>query len=501
MSERDLVVLGGGITGLAVARLAARSGWRVTLLERDDFATGASSASSHMLHGGLRYLEHGHFSLVREALAERAAVARMAPALAQPVRFLAPLTRGARLGPWKLRAGLMLYDLLAGRGAPSPHAMASARGARALEPALAERGLRGAGLYTDFVMDDARLAMAVARDAAAHGAELRTYAELVSARPGLETAAGPAIEVVARDRLHGAEVRVTARVIVNATGAWTDATRTQVLRMLRPGAPDPAPLLRPSRGTHLVYPALTRGHGIVVTAASDGRVFFVVPFAGRSLVGTTEVEVATPPAPLELRPSESEVRWLADEVARVLPGAAQQRPLAVFAGVRPLLDARGTTPDGAASDVGGASREHRVIEEGPLVTLAGGKYTTFRVMARDALAVAALRLGRPAPELPRDDAPLPAPLPAQADPVALGAHAVEQEFARTLEGALRRRSVRWLDDDRGLGVAPDVASAMARRLGWDAAREREELDAWEHGVREEQALLARALGHPHGGTP
>jgi glycerol-3-phosphate dehydrogenase len=489
VSEQDLLVLGGGITGLAVARLAARSGWSVTLIERDDLASGASSASSHMLHGGLRYLEHGHFSLVREALAERAAVAHMAPALATPVRFLAPMRRGGRVGPLKLRAGLMLYDLLAGGSSPSPHAMASARQALALEPALASRDLRGAGLYTDLVVDDARLAMLVARDAVAHGAAIHTHTDLLALRPGASGAAGPVVEVSARDRLSGADVKLSARVLVNATGAWTDATRTRAAHAAARRARSPP--LRPSRGVHLVYPALTQRHGVVITAASDGRVFFVVPFAGRSLVGTTEVEVASPPAPGELAPSADEVRYLASEVARVLPGASTARPLAVFAGVRPLLDARAL--------VGGASREHRVLEEGPLVSVAGGKYTTFRVMARDTLAVAALRLGRPAPLLPRVDEPLPAPLHAEADGVSLGAHAVEHECARTLHGVLRRRSTHWLSDDRGLGVAADVAGAMARRLGWSAEHEREQLDAYEALVREEQSLLARALDPLHGG--
>lgn len=491
MIALDLLVLGGGITGLSVARMAARAGWRVALLERDDLASGASSSSSHMLHGGLRYLEHGHFSLVREALAERAAVASMAPSLARPVRFLAPLVRGARVGTLRLRAGLMLYDVLAGRAAPSPHAMASAAQALALEPGLARGGLRGAGLYSDMVMDDARLAVAVARDAVAHGAAVHTRCELTALRP-TDDPVRSGLDVTAHDRDRGHDLRFTTRVVVNATGAWTDATRTALLRMLRPGAPDPPRLLRPTRGTHLVYPALTRTHGIVLTAASDGRVFFVVPFAGRSLVGTTEIEVDSPPEPGQLRPDPAEVGYLAGEIARVLPGAATQRPLAVFAGVRPLLDA-GAQP-------GGASREHRVVEDGPLVTIAGGKYTTFRVMARDVLAVVALRLGRPAPLLPRNEPPLPTPLAEPIDGTALGAQAAGEEFARSLDDALRRRSTRWLDDDRGLGVAADVASAMARRLGWAAGREREELDRYEAMVRDERSLLERAITPTHGGA-
>jgi len=479
----DLVVLGGGITGLGIARLAARQGWSVALFERDDLASGASSASSHMLHGGVRYLEHGQFALVREALSERTAVARMAPALARPVRFLVPLLRGGRVPGWKLRAGLTLYDVLAGRERLSGHTMARAPEALALEPGLASDGLTGAGLYSDMVMDDARLAIAVARDAHAHGATIRTRCELQAVRPASEPRG--ALELTVRDREARAEERLTARVVVNATGAWSDRTRRDLLRSLWPGRPDPPPRLRPSRGIHLVYPALTRGHGVLLTAASDGRAFFVVPFAGRSLVGTTEVATQSPPADAEWAPTIEEIRYLAAEVARVLPAAAHVAPLAVCAGVRPLLD--------AGADVGRASREHRVIEDGALLTIAGGKYTTFRVMARDVIAAAARQLERDPARVADSVAPLPPPVAADVDANALGAHAVEHEFARTLADVLRRRSTHWLDDHHGLAVAPAIAGALARRLGWSPERERDELDQWRLHVRDEQALLARAL--------
>ena len=481
MNDLDLLVLGGGVCGLGIARLAARSGWRVALLERADLAAGASSATSHMLHGGLRYLEHGQFALVREALAERAAVSRMAPALARPVRFLVPVWRRGRVPGWKLRAGLALYDLLAGRANLSRHGMTGAAGARALEPDLEPRGLAGAGLYADAVMDDARLAVAVARDAAAHGAALHPRTTLTALKPAAEPGW---LEAEAR-REAGEPLHLRARRIVNATGAWADRTRTELLRMLTPGAPDPPRLLRPSRGTHLLYPALTRGHALLLLAG-DGRPFFVIPFAGRSLVGTTEVEVDSPPGEAETAPTLEEVRYLHAALARALPPAADARPLAVYAGVRPLLAAPGS--------VGGAPREHRVVEDGPLLTVVGGKYTTFRAMARDALAHAAARLGGDPRALAESAAPLPTPLPDAADDVALGARAAGEEFALHLDDALRRRSTRWLADDRGLGAAPEVAGAMARRLGWSAARQREELDHYEASVRAEQALLARALG-------
>ncbi len=480
-TDRDLVVLGGGITGLAIARLAARAGWPVTVLERDDLAAGASSATSHMLHGGLRYLEHGRFSLVREALAERIRVSRLAPALAHPVRFMMPLRRGDRVGPWKLRAGLALYDMLAGRTAMSPHVMADARQARSLEPALDGAGLKGAGLYSDVVMDDTRLAIAVARDAAANGAEILTRTELVAARP--DSGSGRQL-IEARRREAGGTVSLRARLVINATGAWADRTRATVLGMLQPGASDPPRLLRPSRGTHLVYPALTRRHGLV-TIAGDGRVIFVVPFAGRSLVGTTEVETASPPTDAQRRPSADEIRYLAGEVARILPAAGRTHPLAAYGGVRPLL--------AAVEGVGRASREHRIVEDGALLTIVGGKYTTFRVMARDLVQRAAVILQKES--IPRDDHTDPLPVyPADTpDHEAFAEHAIEHEWARTLEDLVRRRSARWLADDRGLMAARRMAPVLGKKLGWEAAREKDEIDRFEASVRDELLMLDRTL--------
>lgn len=485
MTSIDLLVLGGGVTGLGIARLAAHHGWQVTLLERDDLASGASSATSHMLHGGVRYLEHGQFALVREALSERAAVSRMAPGLARPTRFLVPLSRGARVPGWKLGLGLTVYDLLAGSAGLSPHRMIAARDALALEPGLASNGLSGAGLYSDVVMDDARLAIAVAQDAAAHGASIRTHTELIAVRPAAE-----GHEVQWRDRDTGEDQRAVTRVIINATGSWTDATRTALTRMLRPGSPDPGPLLRPSRGIHLVYPALTRGHALL-DLMPNGRVLFVIPFAGRALVGTTEVEVDSPPTDEQRAPSLDEARTLHAALTRLLPEAADLRPLAVYTGVRPLLS--------AAGGVGGASREHRVLREGRVITVAGGKYTTFRAMAREAFVAAAAILGRE--RIARDStALLPLPPPDDADGATLGAHAAST-WARTLPDALRRRSARWLDPDRGLGIAPAVADAMARRLGWSGERIREELDRYESTVHDEHDWLARALPHGAAGAP
>ncbi len=487
MTPLDLLVIGGGITGLGVARLAARNGYTVTLVERGDLASGASSATSHMLHGGLRYLEHARFHLVHEALVERAAVARMAPALATPTRFLVPLYAGGRVGPLRLRAGLALYDWLASGAGFPPHAWLRAREALALEPDLAPHGLLCAGQYSDAVMDDARLAIAVARDAAAHGARIETYTEVTGARPLTDTpVAGPApLEVWVRDR-EGREQPRVARVVVNATGPWCDEVRRRLARTLRPGAADPAPLLRPSRGIHLVYPRLTRDNGLLLTTGADGRAFFVVPFGAYSLVGTTEVEVPSPPPAEAWRADLEEVRYLRAAAQRALPGIAHEAPRALYTGVRPLL--------GGGTGVGQASREHLVVEHDRVVTVTGGKYTTFRVMARDTLAQVARLLGR-AQALHDPVAPLPAPVEAAANVREAAAFAVAHEFATRLEDVMRRRGTRWLSPDRGRGAAREAAAVMAERLGWDEVRVREELQAYDAARWEEDALLQRAGEH------
>jgi glycerol-3-phosphate dehydrogenase len=477
-SPYDIVVIGGGITGLGIARLAARNRYRCALLERGDLASGTSSASSHMLHGGLRYLEHGRFGLVRESLAERRAVSRMASRLVEPRRFLLPLYRGDRVAPWMLHVGLTAYDWLAGPHGFSPHVMIGRADALALEPELAKDGLRGAGVYTDVVMDDARLAVAVARDAAAQGAEICTYTEVQGARPG----EGGTTDVVTGDRLEGASRVFSARVVINAAGPWADHVRLTLSRALAPGRPDPEPLLRPSRGVHLVYPCLTR-HPLALVARSDGRVFFVVPFGEHSLVGTTELEVPSPPTAQAWRASLEEVRYLRRELGRALPLAALTAPVAVLSGLRPLLRSR--------DEVGQASREHRGVDEDGVLTVAGGKYTTFRVMARAALEQVARRFGVTGRPILDPTDPLPAPLGPDADLERMAAFAVEHEFARRAEDVLRRRTLLWLSPDRGRSAAPIVAAAMGQRLGWSAERTQEEARRYEAMLGEEDSLLQR----------
>jgi glycerol-3-phosphate dehydrogenase len=477
----DLVVIGGGINGLGIARLAARNGYSCAVLERGDLASGTSSASSHMLHGGIRYLEHGRFSLVRESLNERSAVSHMAPGLVRPQRFLVPLYRGDRVGPWKLRAGLQMYDWFAGPAALGAHVMARRAEALALEPNIAEDGLLGAGVYSDAVMDDARIAVAVARDAAGHGAAIHTYTEATAARP-----ADGGIDVHATDRLDGSRQVFRGRLVVNAAGPWLDSVRLMLSRSLEPGLPDPPTLLRPSRGVHLVYPRLTQGHALLLFARADGRVFFLVPFGDRSLVGTTEVEVASPPSPSAFKPSVEEIRYLRAELRRVLPGHAGVPPLAVFSGIRPLL--------GSDDEVGSASREHQVIETGNTLTVAGGKYTTFRVVARDVVARVQRRFGHQGRPLTDSSDPLPTSIAPEAPLERVATFAVEHEFARRVEDIVRRRTRLWLEPDRGRVAAARIAAAMAAPLGWSAERTRAEFQSYDAVVWDEESLLKRARG-------
>jgi glycerol-3-phosphate dehydrogenase len=326
-------------------------------------------------------------------------------------------------------------------------------------------------------MDDAGLAVAVARDAAQHGARISTYTEVFGARP----TDGEAIELLARDAWEGREQRVQAYTVVNAAGAWADRVRATLLRSLKPGTPDPAPLLRPSRGVHLVFPSLTRGHGLVLFAREDDRVFFVIPFGDRSLVGTTEAEVPSPPDPVSLQPSVEEIRYLQRELRRVLPRPAEQPVLAVTSGLRPLL--------ASTEPVGSAPREHRVVEDGPLITVVGGKFTTFRVMAMDALGVAVRRLQRVGLRLRDTAAPLPAPPPAGTAVEGLAEFAADAAFARRIEDVVRRRSLLWLSPDGGRLAAPAVAAVLARKLGWSGERTREEIEFFHARLEREDRLL------------
>ena len=386
----DLVVIGGGIHGAGIARDATLRGLRVALFERDDFAMGASSASSKLVHGGLRYLEQFRLPLVRESLRERKTLMGIAPHLVRTLPFLAPVYRSGRRGRLWMGAGLFLYDLLAAGASLGRHRWLGAEAAVALEPALANDGLRGAFLFYDAQMNDARLCLENVLDAAERGATVRNHLEVVD----LVIDAGRVCGVKVRDPNLGEPWEVRAEVVVNATGAWIgEVNNRQDLTARRPP--------RLSRGTHIVVPPLTRGHALLLSAESDGRVFFVLPYKGMSLIGTTDIEHTAGPDDCE--PTEEEIRYLLAEAARHLPSAAPARADVrfAFAGLRAL-------PAEDEADVGRISRRARVREEAPgLLSVLGGKFTTYRAVAERVVDAVESRLDRPVTACTTALTPLP----------------------------------------------------------------------------------------------
>ena len=362
----DLLVIGGGIVGAGIARDAAMRGLSVALIDQQDFAGGTSSKTSKLIHGGLRYLEHGHLRLVFESLRERSILRVAAPDLVHPVSLLLPVYQGDRRRPWTINVGLWLYDLLALGRNIRPHRMLSARRAVALEPGLRVDGLRAAGLYADCQMDDARLCLANILQAVGWGAVCVSYVRLRA----LLRVNGRLCGATAEDLRSGRAFEIQARSIVNAAGPWSDGVR----RLSEVAA---SPRLSPTKGIHLIVPRVAQ-EALFVQARRDGRMLFLLPWGDYSLVGTTESAVS---GPLDtLRAEADEVDYLLEDVNRVLPGSHLDEGdvVATFAGARPLLASAGSATQ--------ASRTHRIeVDRFGLISVIGGKFTTYRLMAKQAV--------------------------------------------------------------------------------------------------------------------
>ena len=498
----DVLVVGGGITGAGIARDAARRGLDVALVERDDFASGTSSRSSRLVHGGVRYLEHGHLRLVFESSHERRVLLRIAPHLVRPLAFTWPVYEGARVPRWKLRAGLLLYDLLALFRNVAPHRGLSATDIAEAEPMLERHALTGGARYFDAATDDARLTLATLLDAAVSGATVLNHAEVT----GLQWDGGRVSGASVTDRLGGHTLDIGASCVVNATGPWTDGVR----RMENPAS---VPAVLGSKGVHIAVPASRVGNrGAITLLAPDGRVMFVLPAGPCSLIGTTETE--TTETPDDVRATRGDVAYLLASTNRAFPDAAltPDDVIAAWAGIRPLAAAA------HSGDANSASREHLVATgPGGVITVTGGKLTSYRVVARDVVNAVFRALARRSPRVRTDRIPLAggdvpdldAELAAAraatgtddiatwlvhayggawhqvwaraASNPALGTrlvdalpyigaaviHAVEAEFACTVADVLVRRThLAFETRDHGLAVAPRVASLMAPLLGW-----------------------------------
>jgi len=388
----DVIVIGGGITGAGILREAARLGLRVLLVEQRDFAWGTSSRSSKLVHGGLRYLKEGKVRLTRASVQERERLLDEGPGLIDPLGFLLATYKGDRPGRRTYRAGLSIYDLLALQWS---HRYYSAADFQMLAPHITPEALEGGFHYGDAQTDDARLVLRVIQEAVADGGAALNY---VAAEEILHDAEGQVIGVRLHDHVQERTAGVHARVVINATGAWADRLRAQVY-----SRPDHArgtqPHIRPLRGSHLIFPAwrLPIAQAISFLHPVDRRPVFIFPWEGITLVGTTDVDHDQP---LDDEPhiSPAEVAYLMAAVEAIFPslGLTLDDVTATYAGVRPVI---GT----GKADPSKESRDYVVWEEHGLLTVTGGKLTTFRKIALDALKAARHRL----PDLPPFDDKMP----------------------------------------------------------------------------------------------
>jgi glycerol-3-phosphate dehydrogenase len=445
----DLLVVGGGVTGAGIARDASHRGLSVVLLEMTDLASGTSSRSSKLVHGGLRYLEQGEFSLVFEAVSERRILLDIAPHLVNPLGFLFPVYKGSPHKLWFLGAGMWVYEGLSLFRSPKRHRTLNPSSVAAEEPALRQEGLTGAPLYYDCSTDDARLTLESALDAVARGAIVATYAKVIGF---LKNDTGRIAGAVVRDELSGEIREIHARAVVNATGPWTD--RTQAM-----SRPTGTPLLRPTKGVHVVVDAarLPLNNAVVCFHPEDRRVLFAIPWAEQTYLGTTDTDYDGDPG--EVHATLEDVDYLLAASNHYFPANPLTREdiVGTWAGLRPLI--RPVSASGEV-DESAVSREHQiVVGQDGLITIAGGKLTTYRRMAGEVVdtAVKLLRLSGAAPrdlaEARTDREPLPGavgwPEDDDHDKVAV-------RVRDASGGALSARTSRLLADTygmRGLDVA------------------------------------------------
>ena len=499
--EWDMIVVGGGATGVGVAIDAASRGYETLLLEGSDFGKGTSSRSTKLVHGGVRYLEQGNISLVMEALKERGLLRQNAPHLVSDLAFVVPNYDWWEAPFYGL--GLKIYNLLSGKYGFGPSKMLSRDEALQYLPTLNREGLRGGVVYYDGQFDDARLLINMVTTAAEQGATLINYLPVEGVTKDDEDFVNG---VLAKDEESGEQFQLRAKVVVNATGPFTDKLRQQA-------EPNVQPMISPSQGIHLVFDRsfLPGNTAIMVPHTSDGRVLFAIPWHEHTLVGTTDT--AIPEAVLEPTPMEKEIEFVLSTAAEYLHKAPSRADvLSVFTGIRPLVKAAG------ASNTATLSRDHTIqIDRSGLLTITGGKWTTYRHMAEDAVNQAAT-LGK-LPEKPcvtkqlnihgfhgqarkfgwlgvygSDAREIQALMSKEelAQPLAEGlpyvaaeaVWATRHEMARTVEDVLSRRTrALFLNAKAAISAAPKVAALMAEEFGRDRSWVDDQLTAFNEVAR------------------
>jgi glycerol-3-phosphate dehydrogenase len=514
----DIIIVGGGATGVGVAIDAASRGYDVLLLEQSDFGKGTSSRSTKLAHGGVRYLEQGNIGLVMEALKERGLLLQNAPHIVHDLAFVVPNYDWWEAPFYGL--GLKLYQLLAGKYGFGTSRILSKEDTLAHIPTLKKEGLRGGAVYYDGQFDDARLLIHMVFTAFEQGATLLNYGEVTSLT---KDAQGFVNGVKARDAETGNEFQAAAKVVVNATGAFSDALRLKA-------EPTAKSMIAPSQGIHLVFDStfLQGESAVMVPHTSDGRVLFAIPWHGHTLVGTTDTPIAA--ATLEPIATEQEIEFILSTAAEYLTKAPKRSDvLSVFAGIRPLV---GTSASATGiAKTASLSRDHVIhIDRSGLITVTGGKWTTYRHMAEDCVDQAATLAElpeKPCPthhlhihgfdETPQDETRKESQKELQkefakkfrslkiygsdatkirklidADPT-LGEQlhpalpyikaevvwAVREEMARTIEDVLARRlRALFLNARAALEMAPAVSTLMAKELAWDEPTQEKQLAAF-----------------------
>jgi len=498
----DIIVIGGGATGVGVAVDAASRGYDVLLLEQSDFGKGTSSRSTKLVHGGVRYLERGDVPLVMEALRERGIMRQNAPHLVSDLAFVVPIYAWWE-GPF-YGVGLRVYNLLAFKYGFGKSRNLSKKKTLEYLPTIKQDGLRGGVMYYDGQFDDARFLISLVQTAAEQGAVLLNYAPVTELK---KNADGYIDTVVARDLEGGREIHAQARVVINATGAFVDGVRALA-------EPSCQPMIAPSQGIHLVFDRsfLPKDTAVMVPHTSDGRVMFAIPWNGHTLIGTTDTAVRS--VDLDPRPLEQEIDFILQTAALYLHKSPTRADvLSMFAGIRPLVQ----SSDG--KNTAALSRDHTIrVDDSGLLTITGGKWTTYRNMAEDCVNHAAMlagleekpcatrqlnvhgflphaerlehlavygsdaaaieRLARHEPALAQTLHP---------DLPYIGAQVVwaaRREYARTVDDVLSRRlRATFLNVRAALAMATRVAELMAGELGYD--------DAWQRSQVETFAAIAR----------
>lgn len=365
VTDYDLVIIGGGITGAGVARDAAQRGLKVFLLDSADYASGTSSRSSKLVHGGIRYLENLEFHLVFEALSERANLLKMAPHLVHPLRFMIPLYKAGRVGFFKMGLGMMLYDALALFRSPKLHERLSAKKTLNRQPVIQEQDLLGSYVYSDAYMDDDRLVFETLRSAVDAGAEAVNYVKAVGV---VWDHSNKVKSIKVQDYLTGKSWNISCRHVVSAVGPWTDQLGEAVFK-------DWKKCLRPTKGVHLTFEKSRLPLGSAVVMAAEERIVFAIPRHEMVIIGTTDTDFSGDPA--QVSTTNEDVDYLLGVAAKYFPKAQLKRDdiVASYAGVRPLVK-------DDSDSVTKTSREHVIFSDPRGVTfVAGGKYTTYRLMA------------------------------------------------------------------------------------------------------------------------